>query len=300
MCRSFLTPYINKDGLAQYSGRFNQGVSTLNLPYIALQANGDLDKFWELLDEYLQISYEALLLRHNRLRGTKANVAPILWQHGALARLNAEDTIDELLYGGYSTISLGYAGLYEATKALTGESHTTNDGKKIALEIMERLNDATALWKARHNIDFSVYGTPLESTTDKFARATQRDFGIHEGINDKPYITNSYHVHVTEEIDAFEKLAFESQFQELSPGGAISYVEAPNMTNNIEAVLSIMKFIYDNIMYAEINMKSDYCSTCSYDGEIFSHEIGGQYIWKCPNCESVDQDKLYIARRTCG
>lgn len=299
-CRSFLTPYVDKNGKPKYNGRFNQGVTTINLPYVALESEGDIDKFWELLDNYLELVHQSLMLRHSRLKGVKAKHAPILWQHGGLARLDPEDTIDELLYGGYSTISLGFAGLYEATKFLTGYSHTDPAGRDMALAIMNKLNDSAAEWKAEHNIDFSVYGTPLESTTDKFARATQNAFGVHEGINDKPYVTNSYHVHVTEEIDAFSKLAFESEFQALSPGGAISYVEAPNLSNNIDAVLSIMQFIYDNIMYAEINIKSDYCSECGFDGEILSHEVGGKYIWKCPNCGCEEQDKLYVARRVCG
>ncbi len=301
-CRSFLTPYVDPEtNKPKYYGRFNQGVVTINLVDVALSSGGDMDKFWKIFDERLDICYRALLCRHNRLKGTLSDAAPILWQYGALARLKKGETIDKLLYGGYSTISLGYAGLYECVKYMTGKSHTDQEATPFALEVMEYLNKATKKWKEAHNIDFSLYGTPLESTTYKFSKCLQKRFGIIEGVTDKNYITNSYHVHVTEEIDAFEKLAFESKFQQLSPGGAISYVEVPNMQNNIPAVISVMKFIYDNIMYAELNTKSDYCQECGFDGEIvIDTDKDGKLIWKCPNCGNTDQTKMNVARRTCG
>ncbi|MGN0528780.1 MAG: anaerobic ribonucleoside-triphosphate reductase [Eubacterium sp.] len=300
-CRSFLTPYVDIDGKPKYYGRFNQGVVTLNLVDIACSSGGDMTKFWKIFDERLELCYRALMCRHNRLMGTLSDAAPILWQHGALARLKKGETIDRLLFGGYSTISLGYAGLYECTKYMTGKSHTDEEGKPFALEVMQHMNDACAKWKAQENIDFSIYGTPLESTTYKFAKCLQKRFGIIPGVTDKNYITNSYHVHVTEEIDAFTKLKFESEFQALSPGGAISYVEVPNMQDNIPAVLQVMKFIYDNIMYAELNTKSDYCQVCGYDGEIkITENEDGKLIWRCPNCGNEDQDKMNVARRTCG
>ena len=301
-CRSFLTPYVDPEtNEPKYYGRFNQGVVTINLVDVALSSGGDMEKFWQIFDERLDICYRALLCRHNRLKGTYSDAAPILWQYGALARLKKGETIDKLLYGGYSTISLGYAGLYECVKYMTGKSHTDKEATPFALEVMEYLNKATKKWKEKHNIDFSLYGTPLESTTYKFSKCLQKRFGIIEGVTDKNYITNSYHVHVTEEIDAFEKLAFESKFQQLSPGGAISYVEVPNMQNNIPAVISVMKFIYDNIMYAELNTKSDYCQECGFDGEIvIETDEDGKLIWKCPNCGNTDQTKMNVARRTCG
>lgn len=300
-CRSFLTPYVDPEtGKPKYYGRFNQGVVTLNLVDIALSSGGDMDKFWKIFDERLDLCYRALMCRHKRLKGTLSDAAPILWQYGALARLEKGEPIDRLLYGGYSTISLGYAGLYECVKYMTGKSHTDPSAKDFALDVMRYLNKATAEWKKKENIDFSIYGTPLESTTYKFAKCLQKRFGIIKGVNDKPYITNSYHVHVTEEIDAFSKLAFEAQFQALSPGGAISYVEVPNMQNNIKAVLQVMRFIYDNIMYAELNTKSDYCQVCGYDGEISIVEDDGKLVWECPNCKNRDQDKMNVARRTCG
>lgn len=300
-CRSFLTPYVDIDGKPKYYGRFNQGVVTINLVDIACSSGGDMTKFWKIFDERLELCYRALMCRHNRLMGTLSDAAPILWQHGALARLKKGETIDRLLFGGYSTISLGYAGLYECTKYMTGKSHTDEAGKPFALEVMQHMNDACAKWKAQENIDFSIYGTPLESTTYKFAKCLQKRFGIIPGVTDKNYITNSYHVHVTEEIDAFTKLKFESEFQALSPGGAISYVEVPNMQDNIPAVLQVMKFIYDNIMYAELNTKSDYCQVCGYDGEIkITENEDGKLIWRCPNCGNEDQDKMNVARRTCG
>lgn len=301
-CRSFLTPYIDPvSGNSKYYGRFNQGVVTINLPYIALMSHGDFDKFWEYLDKYLEMCYRALMLRHTRLEGTISDVAPIFWQYGAIARLNKGETIDKLLHGGYSTISLGYAGLYECVKYMTGSSHTDSEnGKPFAIKVMQMLNDKCKTWKAKENIDFSVYGTPIESTTYKFAKALKRDFGIIEGISDHNYITNSYHVNVREEIDAFSKLKFESEFQVLSPGGAISYIEVPNMNDNIEAILSVIQFIYDNIMYAEINTKSDYCQVCGYDGEIKIVERDGKLIWECPKCGNTDQNKMSVARRTCG
>ena len=300
-CRSFLTPYIDENGNPKYYGRFNQGVVTLNLVDIACSSGGNMDKFWEIMDERLALCYRALMCRHKRLLGTKSDVAPILWQNGALARLKKGETIDKLLFGGYSTISLGYAGLCECTRYMTGKSHTDPEATPFALEIMKYLNKACKRWKLENNIDFSLYGTPLESTTYKFAKCLQKRFGIIEGVTDRNYITNSYHVHVTEEIDAFKKLEFESQFQKLSPGGAISYVEVPDMKNNLDAVLSVMQFIYDHIMYAELNTKSDYCQCCGYDGEIeVVEDDHGKLIWKCPNCGNTDQSTLNVARRTCG
>ncbi len=300
-CRSFLTPYVEPEtGKPKYYGRFNQGVVTINLPDVALSSGGNIEKFWEIFEERLELCHQALLCRHERLKGTPSDVAPILWQYGACARLKKGEPIDKLLYGGYSTISLGYAGLYECVKYMTGKSHTDPSATPFALEIMETMNAACRKWKAEHNIDFSLYGTPLESTTYKFAKCLQRRFGIVEGINDKGYITNSYHVHVTEQINAFDKLKFEAQFQHLSPGGAISYVEVPDMQNNLEAVLQVMKFIYDNIIYAELNTKSDYCQVCGWDGEIQIEEEHGKLVWKCPKCGNTDQDKMNVARRTCG
>ncbi len=300
-CRSFLTPYVDPEtGKPKYYGRFNQGVVTINLPDVALSSGGNIEKFWEIFEERLELCHQALLCRHERLKGTPSDVAPILWQYGACARLKKGEPIDKLLYGGYSTISLGYAGLYECVKYMTGKSHTDPSATPFALEIMETMNAACRKWKSEHNIDFSLYGTPLESTTYKFAKCLQRRFGIVEGINDKGYITNSYHVHVTEQINAFDKLKFEAQFQHLSPGGAISYVEVPDMQNNLEAVLQVMKFIYDNIIYAELNTKSDYCQVCGWDGEIQIEEEHGKLVWKCPKCGNTDQDKMNVARRTCG
>ena len=299
-CRSFLTPYVDENGQPKYYGRFNQGVVTLNLPDIALSSGGNMEKFWKIFDERLELCHRALMCRHERLKGTLSDAAPILWQYGACARLKKGEPIDKLLYGGYSTISLGYAGLYECVKYMTGKSHTDPTATPFALDVMQYMNDACRRWKAEHNIDFSLYGTPLESTTYKFAKALQRRFGIIPGITDKGYITNSYHVHVTEKIDAFEKLRFEAQFQHLSPGGAISYVEVPNMQDNLEAVLEVMRFIYDNIIYAELNTKSDYCQVCGYDGEIEIVEEEGKLIWRCPQCGNTDQDKMNVARRTCG
>ena len=300
-CRSFLTPYVDENNQPKYYGRFNQGVVTVNLVDIACSSGGDMDKFWEIFDERMALCKKALMCRHNRLKGTPSDVAPILWQYGALARLKKGEVIDKLLYNGYSTISLGYAGLCECTRYMTGKSHTDPSATPFALEVMKKLNEACARWKEEENIDFSIYGTPLESTTYKFAKCLQKRFGDIPGVTDKNYITNSYHVHVTEPIDAFEKLHFEAQFQELSPGGAISYVEVPNMTDNLDAVLSVMKYIYDNIMYAELNTKSDYCQECGYNGEIQIVTDGdGKLIWKCPNCGNTDQDKMNVARRTCG
>ena len=303
-CRSFLTPYIDpKTNKPKYYGRFNQGVVTLNLVDIACSSGGDMDKFWKIFDERLELCYRALMCRHERLKGTLSDAAPILWQYGALARLEKGEKIDKLLYGGYSTISLGYAGLYECTRYMTGKSHTDDEGggKAFALSVMQHLNDACDKWKKQENIDFSIYGTPLESTTYKFAKCLQKRFGIIKGVTDKNYITNSYHVHVSEPIDAFTKLKFESEFQRLSPGGAISYVEVPNMQQNIPAVLQVMQYIYDNIMYAELNTKSDYCQCCGYDGEIkIVENADGKLIWQCPNCGNTDQDKMNVARRTCG
>ncbi|WP_302717811.1 anaerobic ribonucleoside-triphosphate reductase [uncultured Senegalimassilia sp.] len=312
-CRSFLTPdrtgngYDNvanagnyQPGKPKYYGRFNQGVVTISLPDVALSSHGDMAKFWEIFDERLELCYKALMCRHERLKGTLSDAAPILWQYGALARLKKGEPIDKLLYGGYSTISLGYAGLYECVKYMTGHSHTDAEGTPFAMEVMQHMNDKCNEWKAVTNIDFSLYGTPLESTTYKFAKALQRRFGIIPGITDKGYITNSYHVHVTEQIDAFEKLKFESNFQRLSPGGAISYVEVPNMQDNLKAVIRVMQYIYDNIMYAELNTKSDYCQVCGYDGEIQIVEDDGKLVWECPKCGNRDQEKLNVARRTCG
>ncbi|MGI6019864.1 MAG: anaerobic ribonucleoside-triphosphate reductase [Lachnospiraceae bacterium] len=313
-CRSFLTPDRFTDagvgniagalnyepGKHKYYGRFNQGVVTINLPDVALSSNGNIEKFWNIFDERLELCHRALRCRHERLLGTPSDVAPILWQHGALARLNKGETIDKLLYGGYSTLSLGYAGLYECVKYMTGKSHTDPSATPFALSVMQRMNDKCAEWKKAENIDYSLYGTPLESTTYKFAKCLQRRFGLIEGITDKGYITNSYHVHVTEKINAFDKLKFESQFQPLSPGGAISYVEVPDMQDNLEAVLEVMKYIYENIIYAELNTKSDYCQVCGWDGEIDIVEEDGKLIWKCPNCGNTDQDKMNVARRTCG
>lgn len=315
-CRSFLTPdRFTENGVGnvanaknydpskrKYYGRFNQGVVTINLVDIACSSGGDMTKFWKIFDERLDLCHRALICRHNRLKGTVSDAAPILWQHGALARLKKGETIDKLLFNGYSTISLGYAGLYECTKYMTGKSHTDeNGGKDFALSVMQYMNDACAKWKAEENIDYSIYGTPLESTTYKFAKNLQKRFGIIKGVTDKNYITNSYHVHVTEKIDAFTKLKFESEFQALSPGGAISYVEVPNMQDNIPAVLQVMKFIYDNIMYAELNTKSDYCQVCGYNGEIqIVENTDGKLIWRCPKCSNEDQDKMNVARRTCG
>ena len=299
-CRSFLTPYVDENGKPKYYGRFNQGVVTINLVDVALSSGGNIEKFWDIFDDRLELCHRALLCRHERLKGTTSDVAPILWQHGALARLEKGEKIDKLLFGGYSTISLGYAGLYECVKYMTGKSHTDPSATPFALQVMQYMNDACKKWKAQHNIDFSLYGTPLESTTYKFAKCLQKRFGVVHGINDKGYITNSYHIHVSEEVDAFTKLAFESQFQALSPGGAISYVEVPDMQNNLEAVLQVMKFIYDNIMYAELNTKSDYCMECGWDGEIVIEEEDGKLIWRCPKCGNTDQSKMNVARRTCG
>ena len=299
-CRSFLTPYVDENGKPKYYGRFNQGVVTVNLPDIALSSGGNIEKFWRIFDERMELCHRALLCRHERLKGTLSDAAPILWQYGACARLKKGEPIDKLLYVGYSTISLGYAGLYECVKYMTGKSHTDPSATPFALEIMNALNAACKKWKAQHNIDFSLYGTPLESTTYKFAKCLQKRFGVVEGITDKGYVTNSYHVHVTEPIDAFKKLEFEAQFQHLSPGGAISYVEVPDMQNNLDAVLEVMKFIYDHIIYAELNTKSDYCQVCGWDGEIEIVEQDGMLIWKCPQCGNTDQDKMNVARRTCG
>ena len=300
-CRSFLTPYVDENGKPKYYGRFNQGVVTINLVDVALSSGRDETKFWEIFDERLELCYRALMYRHNRLMGTLSDAAPILWQYGALARLEKGETIDKLLFGGYSTISLGYAGLYECVKHMTGKSHTDEEAKPFALAVMQHMNDRCKEWKAKENIDFSLYGTPLESTTYKFSKCLQKRFGVIPGVTDKNYITNSYHVHVSEPIDAFTKLKFESEFQQLSPGGAISYVEVPNMQNNIPAVLSVMKFIYENIMYAELNTKSDYCQVCGFDGEIqIQTDESGKLIWECPHCKNQDQAKMNVARRTCG
>ncbi len=313
-CRSFLTPDRFTDagignvanarnyepGKHKYYGRFNQGVVTINLVDVALSSGGDMDKFWTIFEDRLELCHRALLCRHNRLKGTLSDAAPILWQYGALARLEKGETIDKLLYNGYSTISLGYAGLYECTKYMTGKSHTDPEGEPFALQVMQYMNDKCKGWKAEHNVDFSLYGTPLESTTYKFAQNLQRRFGIIPGITDKGYITNSYHVHVTEEISAFDKFAFEAKFQALSPGGAISYVEVPDMQQNLEGVISIIRYIYDHIMYAELNCKSDYCQVCGFDGEIQIEESDGKLIWKCPVCGNTDQNKMNVARRTCG
>ena len=300
-CRSFLTPYIDENGKPKYYGRFNQGVVTINLVDVACSSKRDMNKFWQIFDERLELCYRALMCRHERLKGTPSDVAPILWQHGALARLKKGETIDKLLYGGYSTISLGYAGLYECVKYMTGKSHTDPSATPFAIEVMQHLNDACTKWKEKENIDFSLYGTPIESTNYKFAKCLQKRFGKIEGVTDKNYITNSYHIHVTEHINAFDKLTFESQFQKLSPGGAISYVEVPDMQDNIDAVLAVMKHIYNNIMYAELNTKSDYCMACGYDGEIqIEKDENGKLIWVCPNCGNKNQDMMSVARRTCG
>jgi len=300
-CRSFLTPYVDENGKPKYYGRFNQGVVTVNLVDIGLSAQGDTDKFWKIFDDRMQLCHRALQARHERLTGTVSDAAPILWQYGALLRLKKGETIDKYLHGGYSTLSLGYAGLWECVYSMIGKKLTEPEGEEFGLEIMKKLNEYTAKWKADENIDYSLYGTPLESTTYKFAKCLQKRFGIIKGVTDKNYITNSYHVHVTENIDAFDKLALEAKFQALSPGGAISYVEVPDMQNNLDAVISVMKFIYDNIMYAELNTKSDYCQACGYDGEIeISENDDGKLVWKCPNCGNTDQDKMNVARRTCG
>ena len=300
-CRSFLTPYVDPEtGKPKYYGRFNQGVVTINLVDVALSSKGNFEKFWKIFDERLALCHRALQARHKRLLGTPSDAAPILWQYGALARLKKGEKIDKLLFGGYSTISLGYAGLYECVKYMTGKSHTDAGAKPFALSVMQHMNDKCNAWKKAENIDYSLYGTPLESTTYKFAKCLQKRFGIVPGITDKNYITNSYHVHVSEQIDAFTKLKFESDFQRLSPGGAISYVEVPNMQDNLEAVMSVLQFIYDNIMYAELNTKSDYCQVCGYDGEIKIVEDDGKLVWECPKCGNRDQNKLNVARRTCG
>ena len=312
-CRSFLTPDRSGNGFdnvaraknyepgkPKYYGRFNQGVVTINLVDVACSSGRDEQRFWEIFDERLELCHKALRCRHERLKGTISDAAPILWQYGALARLDKGETIDKLLYGGYSTISLGYAGLYECVKYMKGVSHTDEHGKDFAIAVMQRMNDKCAEWKAAEDIDYSLYGTPLESTTYKFAKCLQRRFGIIPGVTDKGYITNSYHVHVSEEIDAFDKLQFESEFQALSPGGAISYVEVPNMQDNLKAVIRVMQYIYENIMYAELNTKSDYCQVCGYDGEIRIVEDDGKLVWECPNCGNRDQEKMNVARRTCG
>lgn len=300
-CRSFLTPYIDENGHPKYYGRFNQGVVTINLPDVGLSANGDVNEFWRIFDERLELCHRALRLRHERLLGTLSDASPIHWQNGALSRLQKGETIDRLLYGGYSTLSLGYAGLYECVKAMTGKSHTDDDAKPFALSIMQYMNDKCKQWKLEENIDYSLYGTPIESTTYKFAKCLQKRFGVIRGITDKGYITNSYHVHVTEPIDAFDKLNFEAEFQLLSPGGAISYIETANLNNNVEAVLSIIRYIYEHIMYAELNTKSDFCQICGFDGEISIVENDdGKLIWECPNCGNRDKTKMNIARRTCG
>ena len=299
-CRSALSPWKDENGNYKFYGRFNQGVVTLNLVDIACSSGGNYDKFWKIFDERLDLCYRALMCRHNRLMGTLSDAAPILWQYGACARLKKGEKIDKLLFGGYSTISLGYAGLYECVKYMTGKSHTDAGAKPFALSVMQHMNDKCNEWKKAENMDYSLYGTPLESTTYKFAKCLQKRFGIVPGITDKNYITNSYHVHVSEHIDAFTKLKFESEFQKLSPGGAISYVEVPNMQDNLEAVMSVLQFIYDNIMYAELNTKSDYCQCCGYDGEIKIVEDDGKLVWECPKCGNRDQNKLNVARRTCG
>ena len=300
-CRSALTPWKDENGAYKFYGRFNQGVVTLNLVDVALSSGGDMVKFWEIFEERLDLCYKALLCRHNRLKGTLSDAAPILWQYGAISRLKKGEVIDPLLYNGYSTISLGYAGLCECVRYMTGKPHTDPTATPFAIEVMKFMNDACNKWKAETTIGFGIYGTPLESTTYKFAKCLQKRFGIIEGVTDKSYITNSYHVHVTEEIDAFSKLEFEAQFQAMSTGGAISYVEVPNMQNNLEAVLQIIRFIYDNIMYAELNTKSDYCHACGFDGEIrIVNDADGKLVWECPRCGNRDQSKMNVARRTCG
>jgi ribonucleoside-triphosphate reductase len=300
-CRSFLTPYVDENGKPKYYGRFNQGVVTVNLVDIGLSAGGDMDKFYRIFDERMELCHRALRARHERLLGTLSDAAPILWQHGALTRINKGETIDKYLFGGYSTLSLGYAGLWECVFALSGKKLTEPEGEELGLRIMELLNSYTAKWKAEENIDYSIYGTPLESTTYKFAKCLQKRFGIVEGVTDRNYITNSYHVHVSEPIDAFDKLELEAKFQKLSPGGAISYVEVPDMQNNVDAVLGVMEFIYDHIMYAELNTKSDYCQLCGYDGEIeICTDEDGKLVWQCPNCKNRDQSRMNVARRTCG
>ena len=299
-CRSFLTPYVDENGKPKYYGRFNQGVVTVNLVDISLSAKGDINKFWEIFDERMEICHKALRLRHERLCGTVSDAAPILWQHGALTRLAPGETIDKYLYGGYSTLSLGYAGLWECVYAISGKKLTEREGEELGLAIMKRLNEYTAKWRAEENIDYSLYGTPLESTTYKFAKCLQQRFGVIAGVTDKNYITNSYHVHVTEPIDAFDKLELEAKFQALSPGGAISYIEVPDMQGNIPAVLAVMEYIYDHIMYAELNTKSDFCHECGYDGEILVSDVDGKLVWECPNCHNRDQTRMNVARRTCG
>ncbi len=299
-CRSFLTPYVDENGKPKYYGRFNQGVVTVNLIDIGLSAGKDMNRFWQIFDERMELCHRALQCRHERLTGTLSDAAPILWQYGALARLKKGEKIDKLLHGGYSTLSLGYAGLWECVYSLNGKKLTEDEGKELGLQIMQKLNDYCAKWKKEENIDYSLYGTPLESTTYKFSKCLQKRFGIIKGVTDKNYITNSYHVHVSEQIDAFSKLKLESKFQALSPGGAISYVEVPNMQNNIPAVLQVIKFIYDNIMYAELNTKSDYCQECGFDGEIRIVEDNGKLLWECPKCGNRNQDKMNVARRTCG
>jgi len=300
-CRSFLTPYVDEDGNPKYYGRFNQGVVTVNLVDIGLSARGDMERFWRIFDDRMKLCHRALRARHERLLGTVSDAAPILWQHGALTRLKKGEVIDKYLFGGYSTLSLGYAGLWECVYALIGKKLTEPEGEKLGLEIMKKLNEYTAKWKGAENIDYSLYGTPLESTTYKFAKCLQKRFGIVKGVTDRNYITNSYHVHVTEEIDAFDKLSLEAKFQKLSPGGAISYVEVPDMQNNIDAVLGVIEYIYEHIMYAELNTKSDYCQTCGFDGEIgIVTDEDGKLVWECPNCHNRDQSKMNVARRTCG
>lgn len=300
-CRSFLTPYLDKNGKPKYYGRFNQGVVTISLPDVALSSKKDMEEFWKIFEERLELCHRALQIRHERLAHAISDIAPILWQHGALARLEKGESIHELLHNGYSTISLGYAGLYECVKYMTGNSHTDNGvGKEFALEVMKKLNDKCAEWKKAEKIDYSVYGTPIESTTYKFAKCLRNRFGIIEGITDRDYITNSYHVPVFEKIDPFTKLALESEFQKLSPGGAISYIECADLTNNVDAVIEVIKFIYDHIMYAELNTKSDYCQVCGYDGEIKIVDEDGKLDWKCPNCGNMDHSKMNVARRTCG
>ena len=299
-CRSFLTPYVDENGKPKYYGRFNQGVVTVNLVDIGLSAEGDMDKFWQVFDERMELCHRALQCRHERLTGTLSDAAPILWQYGALTRLGKGETIDKYLHGGYSTLSLGYAGLWECVMALSGKKLTEREGEELGLAIMRKLNEYTAKWKAAENIDYSLYGTPLESTTYKFAKCLQKRFGIVEGVTDRNYITNSYHVHVTEPIDAFDKLELEAKFQALSPGGAISYIEVPDMQSNIPAVLGVMEYIYEHIMYAELNTKSDFCQVCGYDGEICISEVDGKLVWECPNCHNLDQSKMNVARRTCG